>query len=340
MSKIETATQFMVNIAYDNRHGYSQRNRWGNPDFDCSSLVISAWQYAGVPVKSNGATYTGNMYWVFRNCGFSDVTGLVNLATGYGLQRGDVLLNARYHTELYIGNGKVVGACIDENGGVNGWNPGDQRGNEIRVGYYYNYPWTSVLRYTAGNHTKPIKKTGYANKRLVKFEKGKATFNANTNIRDDASVNANITGSYKKGESVFYDSVYEGDGYNWLSYISYQGTRRFAAYKKVNGTPWVSFGGQAPQTKPQAKPKVVRNTNKKFIKYENWHATFLADTNIRADASTKSKIVGMYKSGQTVYYDQVYEADGYRWISWIGGSGNRRYAAIRKLDGGNAWVKF
>ena len=65
MTKTESAVQWAINIANDNRHGYSQANRWGNPDYDCSSLVISAWQQAGVPVKSNGATYTGNMYNVF-----------------------------------------------------------------------------------------------------------------------------------------------------------------------------------------------------------------------------------------------------------------------------------
>ena len=96
MTKTESAVQWAIGIANDNRHGYSQANRWGNPDYDCSSLVISAWQQAGVPVKSNGATYTGNMYNVFRACGFTDVTSSCNRATGAGMQRGDVLLNVRY----------------------------------------------------------------------------------------------------------------------------------------------------------------------------------------------------------------------------------------------------
>ena len=68
MSKISQAVEYMKKIANDSKHGYSQTNRWGDPktwsDYDCSSLVISAWQ-AGVPVKDKGATYTGNMYNVF-----------------------------------------------------------------------------------------------------------------------------------------------------------------------------------------------------------------------------------------------------------------------------------
>ena len=54
MGKIETATQWMIDLANDDSHGYDQTHRWG-PDYDCSSAVISAWQYAGVPVKTKGA---------------------------------------------------------------------------------------------------------------------------------------------------------------------------------------------------------------------------------------------------------------------------------------------
>ncbi len=146
MGKVETYTQQAINIANDNRHGYSQYNRWGNPDYDCSSLVITVVQNSGIPVKTNGATYTGNMYPVFLKCGFKDVTKSVNLRTGQGLKRGDILLNTTHHTEIYIGNGKNVGARISEIGKIYG-KKGDQTGQEIRTHSYYNYPWNYVLRY-------------------------------------------------------------------------------------------------------------------------------------------------------------------------------------------------
>ena len=56
MTKTEKAVTWAIEIANDPAHGYDQDNRWG-PDYDCSSLVISAWQQAGVPVKTKGATY-------------------------------------------------------------------------------------------------------------------------------------------------------------------------------------------------------------------------------------------------------------------------------------------
>ena len=137
MSKIETAVNWMINTANDNRHGYDQKYRWGEKgDYDCSSAVITAWENAGVPVKTNGATYTGNMYSVFKKCGFIDVTRSVDRATGQGIQRGDVLLNRNHHTAMAIGNGQIVQASINEKGTTVGGKPGDQTGKEFYIRSY------------------------------------------------------------------------------------------------------------------------------------------------------------------------------------------------------------
>lgn len=146
MTKVEQAAQNMERLAADNSHGYDQANRWG-PDYDCSSAVITAWEMAGVPVKSYGASYTGNMYPVFKSCGFADVTSQINLATGAGLLRGDVLLNHRSHTAMYVGYGTIAQASLNENGGITGGQTGDQTGGEICLRAYYNYPWDVVLRF-------------------------------------------------------------------------------------------------------------------------------------------------------------------------------------------------
>lgn len=146
---IEKAVKWALNIAADNSHGYDQANRWGNPDYDCSSLIISAFEQAGIPIKSKGAFTTANFYNVARSVGFSDITKAVGVANGSGLQRGDVLLSRGHHVAMYIGNGKVVQASLNEKGTITGGKPGDQTGNEIGVRSYYNFPWTDILRYTA-----------------------------------------------------------------------------------------------------------------------------------------------------------------------------------------------
>ena len=148
MTKTEKAVIQMENWAKDNSHGYDQDYRWGEKgDFDCSSAVIQAWQNAGVPVKSSGATYTGDMKNVFLKNGFKDITADVNVKTGTGLKRGDVLLNEAHHVAMYCGDGKEVEASINEKGTAHGGQPGDQTGREFLIRGYRNYPWNCVLRY-------------------------------------------------------------------------------------------------------------------------------------------------------------------------------------------------
>ena len=147
MSIINSAVNWAKDIAADNSHGYDQSGRWG-PDYDCSSFLITAYKKAGLKLES---TYTGNMYSDFLKHGFKNVTASVNMATGAGLEAGDVLLNHVNHTAMYIGNGQIVHASINENGKTTGGQPGDQSGKEIYIRSYYNYPWDVVLRYVGGN---------------------------------------------------------------------------------------------------------------------------------------------------------------------------------------------
>ena len=142
---IDTAVNWMIDIANDNSHGYSQKNRWLNPDVDCSSLVIMGYQNAGTGVQDKGATYTGNMRSVFTQCGFTAIPFNANME----LVRGDVLLNEAHHTACYIGNGMMVQASISETGGIYGLG-GDSTGREVLVCEYriYSKGWDYVLRYT------------------------------------------------------------------------------------------------------------------------------------------------------------------------------------------------
>lgn len=156
---IDKAITWMEETAKDDRHGYCQDHRWGEDgDYDCSSAVYTAWQSAGVPVKTYslkkyGEAYTGVMLRAFTANGFTDVTAKVNRSTGAGLVRGDVLLNAARHTAMYCGNGMEVEASINEKGTAHGGKPGDQTGKEFLIRSYRNYPWTNVLRYTGNGVT-------------------------------------------------------------------------------------------------------------------------------------------------------------------------------------------
>ena len=144
--KVESAVNWAIGIANDNSHGYDQENRWG-ADYDCSSLLISAYEQAGITVKTNGATYTGNMRSVFTQTGFVEVAWGDDMNN---LIRGDVLVNEAHHTAMYIGDGQFVEARINELGTVTGGQTGDQTGEEIWTTNFYNYPtggWDVVLRF-------------------------------------------------------------------------------------------------------------------------------------------------------------------------------------------------
>ena len=146
----QAAMDWAVGIANDDSHGYSQDTREGNPNYDCSSLVIAAWEAAGVPVQEAGASYTGDMIDAFLSTGqFEWIPGCPdggNLTAGDGspLQPGDVLLTPGSHTEMYIGNGRNVGAHSNYDG-----SHGDSSGSEINVQDYSQgrQNWDGVLRY-------------------------------------------------------------------------------------------------------------------------------------------------------------------------------------------------
>ena len=76
----------------------------------------------------------------FIKCGFEWIPGTPNMDD---LLPGDVLLSERDHTEMYIGDGKNVGA----HGNLDGVN-GDSSGKELSVSDYPKRQWDGVLRYT------------------------------------------------------------------------------------------------------------------------------------------------------------------------------------------------
>lgn len=153
MSVIDKAVEWLINLANDDSHGYSQVNRWGPADYDCSSSTIRAFEQAGLQVRTNGASYTGNMRVAFEKCGFKSIKFNRSMV----LKKGDVLLNEKHHVVVYIGDNKVVTASIDEVGTTVGKKPGDQTGKEIYIRSMYvpSYGWDYVLRYEGDSNTNP-----------------------------------------------------------------------------------------------------------------------------------------------------------------------------------------
>ena len=66
--------------------------------------------------------------------------------------------------------------------------------------------------------------------------KGTHYFKVETPIKDQPLLNATPLAYYSPGESVHYDQVIEKDGYKWLSYISYSGSRRYIQLEGVTSS--------------------------------------------------------------------------------------------------------
>lgn len=151
----ERAAQIAVQIANDDRHGYSQANRYGTldgGDFDCSSLVIYCYhrafmEFGKAPTPQNaGASYTGNMLAGFTRCGFKALRD----DHGSGLQVGDILLNEAKHTCIVCSLNPVK--VVNARGDIDGVS-GDSTGTEIRIQPYWSFPWDWVLRYEPNTDT-------------------------------------------------------------------------------------------------------------------------------------------------------------------------------------------
>lgn len=135
---IQSAIDWAVGIANDDKYGYEWGYRGiGASGYDCSGLVTTAYQQAGVDF-GNPSTHT--MRVEMLPVGFVEHNDLCRSCEN--AQPGDVYINESVHTAMYIGNGKIVHAAGNKDGVA-----GDSSGREILVTDWYDGNWNVVLRY-------------------------------------------------------------------------------------------------------------------------------------------------------------------------------------------------
>lgn len=141
MLNVDKSVAWIKEIAADNRHGYSQINRYG-PDYDCSSLVTAALRYGGADIPKNLTTFDMKPY--LEKIGYKPVP------IGETRQAGDIFLSVKHHVVMCVSRLNIVHASIDENGTIVGRKQGDQTGREICLRSFYtpSYGWDYHFRYT------------------------------------------------------------------------------------------------------------------------------------------------------------------------------------------------
>lgn len=137
-------------------------------------------------------------------------------------------------------------------------------------------------------------------------------------IRGEARVTSPELAFYDVGQTVNYDKVVEADGYKWISYISYHGSRRYIAVEKLQGV--------TSESKSETNPVLNRVTTQALPSQGSYR--FTKTSGIQNSPSLSAPTIAYYNKGESVNYDSVVVKDGKQWISYISYSGARRYIAI------------
>ena len=156
---------------------------------------------------------------------------------------------------------------------------------------------------------------------------GTYVYKERTEIKNQPKVSAKAEFYVNPGDSVLYDQVVTADGYQWISYKSYSGVRRYAPVKPVaagSGNGNSGNGDGKPSNGAQATTGAL-----------NIPATgtfyFTRDTDIKKEPKADLKPTFVFSKGDHVIYDKVLTADNHQWISYLGYDYVRYYADIATL---------
>ena len=156
---------------------------------------------------------------------------------------------------------------------------------------------------------------------------GTYVYKERTEIKNQPKVSAKAEFYVNPGDSVFYDQVVTADGYQWISYKSYSGVRRYAPVKPVaagSGSGNSGSGDGKPSNSAQATTGAL-NIPAIGTFY------FTRDTDIKKEPKADLKPTFVFSKGDHVIYDKVLTADNHQWISYLGYDYVRYYADIATL---------
>ena len=156
---------------------------------------------------------------------------------------------------------------------------------------------------------------------------GTHVYKERTEIKNQPKVSAKAEFYVNPGDSVLYDQVVTADGYQWISYKSYSGVRRYAPVKPV-----AAGSGNGNSGNGDGKPS---NGTQATTGALNIPATgtfyFTRDTDIKKEPKADLKPTFVFSKGDHVIYDKVLTADNHQWISYLGYDYVRYYADIATL---------
>ncbi|WP_070043528.1 LD-carboxypeptidase LdcB/DacB [Streptococcus agalactiae] len=159
---------------------------------------------------------------------------------------------------------------------------------------------------------------------------GSYTFKEDTNVKNEAKTSAPVQFYYPKGDKVNYDKVLVNEGHQWLSYISYSGTRRYADLGKIN-TKIHNEQNTDPTVINTEKNQVIKEIVKLDIPPKGTYR-FDKTVSVKNEANISAPTQFNFYKGEGINYDTVMISDSHNWISYISYSGTRRYVDLGKVE--------
>ncbi|MCL4934095.1 SH3 domain-containing protein [Streptococcus suis] len=136
---------------------------------------------------------------------------------------------------------------------------------------------------------------------------GTYTFTQQAPIKNEAKQSSTTLDYYYAGESVRYDQVLTADGYQWISYVSYSGQRRYIPIKQVQSSPAPQQPIVSTPTKPQGTIHIT-NINQAEGSFE------VIVTNVKSPKTIKSVSIPIWSdnNGQDdiIWYPAQRQSDG------------------------------
>lgn len=136
-----------------------------------------------------------------------------------------------------------------------------------------------------------------------------------TEVKNEAKISSQTQFTLEKGDKINYNQVLTADGYQWISYKSYSGVRRYIPVKKLTTS---SEKAKDEATKPTSYPNLPKTGT----------YTFTKTVDVKSQPKVSSPVEFNFQKGEKIHYDQVLVVDGHQWISYKSYSGIRRYIEI------------
>lgn len=277
---------------------------WGYYTGNCTSFVANR-------------LHNVNHFEVPRAMGNGAQWGAVARSLGYRVDNTPAVGFVAYYTDGVYGHVAWVAEIVGGNIVVEEY-------NWIRNGkmdYTYHPQTQSISKPTGFIHFKDLSDTPSAGTSTGGSlpSSGTYRFTSRKGIKSEPKISSADIAYYDNGSSVNYDKTVIADNYEWISYVSYSGARRYIAINQVATQPTTpvttpSTSGQATSSLPSS--GIYRFTSRKGIKSE---------------PKISSADIAYYDNGSSVNYDKTLVADNYEWISYVSYSGARRYIAINQV---------